>query len=54
MLTVLFKLFARLPLGFYHALGIALGWLAYAVDSTFASRIRANLLQSGQIGRAHV
>lgn len=38
---------ARLPLGWYHAAGAALGWIAYYASPRFASRLRENLRASG-------
>lgn len=46
MLTAMLRLLARLPLAWLHGIGGALGWLAYLVSPTYASRLRDNLLQS--------
>lgn len=46
-MTGLLRLFARLPLGFVHALGGFLGWLAYWLDGRYARRLRENLQNSG-------
>jgi KDO2-lipid IV(A) lauroyltransferase len=43
MLNVLFHILALLPLPALHALGVALGWVAYACSPTYRRRIRANL-----------
>lgn len=46
-ITSLARLFARLPLGFVHFLGVLLGWLIYWVDVRYAHRLRENLQASG-------
>lgn len=47
MLNALLRLIAWLPLGWLHAIGAALGWLAYWLSPVYASRLRENLAQSG-------
>jgi KDO2-lipid IV(A) lauroyltransferase len=47
MLLSLFRLIARLPLGWVHALGGVLGLLTYALSPTYRRRLRANLGQAG-------
>jgi KDO2-lipid IV(A) lauroyltransferase len=42
-----FRQFARLPLSWLHALGIATGWLVYLTSSGYASRMRENISRSG-------
>lgn len=46
-LITLLRLLARLPLGWYHAAGAALGWIVYRTSSRFAKRVRENLRASG-------
>lgn len=46
-MIVILRLLARLPLGFFHALGAAGGRLAYALSGRYSRRMRANLLASG-------
>jgi KDO2-lipid IV(A) lauroyltransferase len=46
-LTALLRLVARLPLGWYHALGAALGWIGYHASPRYAKRLRENLRASG-------
>ena len=46
-LIALLRLLARLPLGWYHAAGAALGWIVYRTSSRFANRLRENLRASG-------
>lgn len=46
-LIALLRLIARLPLGWYHALGAALGWIAYHASPRYAKRLRENLRASG-------
>ena len=41
------RLLARLPLGFYHALGALLGRVAYLASPRFSGRLRENLRASG-------
>src|SRR5258708_19819944 len=43
----LFGHLLNLPLSWTHAVGGALGWMVYLLSSTYAARLRANLLQSG-------
>jgi KDO2-lipid IV(A) lauroyltransferase len=48
----LFRLIACLPLAWVHALGGALGLVAYALSPTYRRRLRANLAQAGfDVGR---
>lgn len=47
MSLFLFRLIARLPLGWVHALGGALGLLVYALSPTYRRRLRLNLGQAG-------
>src|SRR5262244_1933020 len=47
MPVILFRLIARMPLGWVHALGGALGLLVYAVSPTYRNRLRTNLVQAG-------
>ena len=47
MLKLLFELASRLPLGWLHTAGIALGWLAYAASPPVRRRLRDNLAQAG-------
>src|SRR5258708_35932786 len=47
MLIGLLRQLAKLPLSWIHAAGGALGWMVYLLSSTYAARLRANLLQSG-------
>jgi len=42
-----FRQFARLPLAWLHALGIATGWLVYWSSFPYAARMRENLSRSG-------
>ncbi len=42
-----FRQFARLPLSWLHALGIATGWLVYWSSPGYAARMRENLSRSG-------
>jgi KDO2-lipid IV(A) lauroyltransferase len=44
---MLLRLAARLPLSWFHALGAALGWIAYRLAPTYAARLRENLAASG-------
>ena len=50
MLPALFRLLSRLPLRWVHALGAALGWLAYLLSPTYRRTLRANLVQAGLDG----
>lgn len=47
MLPALFRLLSKLPLRWVHALGAALGWLAYLASPTYRRTLRANLAQAG-------
>ena len=47
MLPAVFRLLSRLPLRWVHALGAALGWLAYLLSPTYRNTLRANLAQAG-------
>ena len=47
MLVILFRALSVFPLPFLHALGAGLGWLVYAVSSSYRRRLRANLAQAG-------
>jgi len=47
MPILLFRLIARLPLAWVHAIGGALGLVAYALSPTYRNRLRANLAQAG-------
>jgi Kdo2-lipid IVA lauroyltransferase/acyltransferase len=47
VLPALFRLLSRLPLRWVHALGAALGWLAYLLSPTYRRTLRANLAQAG-------
>ncbi len=42
-----FRQFARLPLAWLHALGVATGWLIYWSSSSYAARMRENIVHSG-------
>lgn len=42
-----FRQFARLPLSWLHALGIAVGWVVYRASPTYAARMRENIFRSG-------
>jgi Kdo2-lipid IVA lauroyltransferase/acyltransferase len=42
-----FRQFARLPLAWLHALGIAAGWLVYRVSPGYAARMTENISRSG-------
>lgn len=46
MLT-LFRLLARWPLPLLHALGAALGWIAWALSPSLRARFRENVAQAG-------
>ncbi len=46
-MEALFKLLARWPLPLLHAVGAALGWLAYALSPTYRRRFKANSRQAG-------
>ncbi|HEX7156493.1 MAG TPA: lysophospholipid acyltransferase family protein [Burkholderiaceae bacterium] len=47
MLTALFRILACLPLRALHALGAALGWMAYLASPAYRRRMRENLQQAG-------
>ncbi|UCE30769.1 MAG: lysophospholipid acyltransferase family protein [Burkholderiales bacterium] len=47
MLSLLFRLLARLPLGLLYPLGSVLGWVVYASSRAYRRRLRANLAQAG-------
>jgi KDO2-lipid IV(A) lauroyltransferase len=47
MLIALFRLVARLPLRWVHAIGGALGLATYLLSATYRRRLRANLAQAG-------
>lgn len=47
MLAHLLRLLARLPLAWVHALGAALGWLAYLLSPSYRRTLRANMAQAG-------
>jgi Kdo2-lipid IVA lauroyltransferase/acyltransferase len=46
-MEALFKLLARWPLPLLHAVGAALGWLAFAFSPTYRSRFKANSRLAG-------
>jgi Kdo2-lipid IVA lauroyltransferase/acyltransferase len=46
-MEALFKLLARWPLPLLHAMGAALGWLAYAFSPTYRRRFKANSQLAG-------
>jgi KDO2-lipid IV(A) lauroyltransferase len=47
MPILLFRLIARMPLGWVHALGGVLGLLVYALSPTYRRRLCTNLVQAG-------
>jgi Kdo2-lipid IVA lauroyltransferase/acyltransferase len=47
VLPFLFRSLAKLPLSWLHALGAALGWVAYWASPSYASRLRENIRSSG-------
>ncbi len=47
MLTSFMKLLARLPLSWFHRVGIGVGWLMYWGSLTYARRVKENLYASG-------
>lgn len=51
MLLTLFKILSKLPLGFLHTVGAALGWTAYALDPTYRRRLREHAAAAG-VGEA--
>lgn len=50
MLNPIFRLLALLPLGWFHAAGVLLGWAVYLASPRYAARLRENLAQSGLVG----
>lgn len=52
MASLLFRLLARLPLGFLQRFGVVAGWLTYAFSPTYRRRLRANLEQAVGAGQA--
>lgn len=46
-MTLLFRLLSRWPLGPLHALGWALGWLAWGLSPTYRQRLRAHAALAG-------
>ena len=46
-MSSLFRLFSRCPLWLLHALGAALGWLAFALSPTYRRRFVANAALAG-------
>ncbi len=46
-MSFLLGLLARLPLRLLHALGAALGWVAYALSPPYRERLRANVALAG-------
>lgn len=49
MLLRLFKILSYLPLPWMHALGIAAGWIVYALSPAYRRRMRSNLECAGFI-----
>lgn len=47
MLVTLFRLLSRLPLSALHALGAALGWLAYLASPSYRRRLTENIRRAG-------
>lgn len=47
MLIALLKLLGRVPMRWYHRLGVVVGWLGYGCARTDAKRLRENLQGSG-------
>ncbi|WP_272970636.1 lysophospholipid acyltransferase family protein [Comamonas terrigena] len=43
----LFRIFSALPLGLLHAVGAAMGWLAWLLSPTYRRRFLANTAQAG-------
>ena len=43
MLQTLFRLSARLPLSWLHALGSVIGWIVYGCSPSYAARLRENI-----------
>jgi len=52
--SLLLRAFARLPLGFAHALGFVLGWAMYGTSPTYRRHFRDNLALAGYGGDARV
>ena len=50
MLVPLLRLASRLPLGWLHRAGAALGWLAYWLSPAYARHLKENLYASGVCG----
>ena len=46
-MPVVFRLFSVLPLWLLHAVGAALGWLAFLASATYRRRFLANAKQAG-------
>jgi len=46
MITRALKLLSRVPMGWYHAVGVLVGWCAYGFARKEAGRLRRNLRQS--------
>ena len=46
-MPALFKLFSVLPLWFLHAMGWAMGWLAFGLSPTYRRRFMENVGQAG-------
>ncbi|RZL04623.1 MAG: lysophospholipid acyltransferase family protein, partial [Rubrivivax sp.] len=51
-MLALFRLLSHLPLALLHAVGSALGWLAWLGSPTYRRRFRANAAQAGLAGAA--
>jgi KDO2-lipid IV(A) lauroyltransferase len=47
LLSFLFRLSAKLPLRFLHAVGMLFGWAIYGTSPNYRRHLRANLLQAG-------
>jgi KDO2-lipid IV(A) lauroyltransferase len=52
VLQILFRLAARLPLPWLHAIGAVLGWVAYVCSPLYAARLRENIRASQVCGAA--
>jgi len=52
MLKPMLQALSFLPLGTLHAMGAALGWVVYLASRSYASRLDANLQQSGLFASA--
>jgi KDO2-lipid IV(A) lauroyltransferase len=50
VLQFLFRLAARLPLSWLHAMGAVIGWIAYAGSPSYAARLRENIRSSRVCG----